>query len=57
MQDDAGADQHLLEHRAGAQELLVLLVGAEAHDAFDAGAVVPAPVEQDDLAPAGSWAT
>ena len=47
---DAGANEHPLELRAGAQELLVLVVGAEAHHALDAGAVVPAAVEQDDLA-------
>jgi hypothetical protein len=29
------------------------LVGAEAHDALDAGAVVPGAVEQDDLPAAG----
>ena len=52
-QNDAGPHQHVLEHRAGVQELLVFLVGAETHDLLDAGAVVPAPVEQDDLALGG----
>src|SRR5260370_937333 len=44
------ANQHRLEERASAEELLVVGLGAEAHDVFDAGAVVPAPVEQNDLA-------
>jgi hypothetical protein len=39
-----------MRSNSGAEELLVLLVGAEAHDALDAGAVVPAAVEQHDLA-------
>ena len=52
-QDDARADQHPLELRAGAQELLVLLVGAEAHHALHAGAVVPTAVEQHHLARRG----
>ena len=52
-QPDPAADEHPLELGAGAQELLVLLVGAEPHDPLDAGAVVPGPVEQDHLAPAG----
>ena len=49
-QDDAGADQQALEFRRGVEEVLVLLVGAEAHDALDAGPIVPAAVEQHDLA-------
>ena len=32
------------------QELLRLLLGAEAHHALDAGAVVPAAIEDHDLA-------
>ena len=52
-EDDPGADEHALELRAGAHELLVLLLGAEPHDALDAGAVVPGAVEQDDLAGGG----
>ena len=35
------------------EEPLVLLRGAEAQDVFDAGAVVPGPVEQDGLAGRG----
>ena len=45
-----GAHQHPLELRAGAQELLVLLLGAVAHHPLDVRAVVPAAVEQDHLA-------
>ena len=52
-QDDPRAHEHLLEQRAGAQEFLVLVVGAEAHDVLDAGAVVPAAIEQHDLAGRG----
>jgi len=37
----------------GGHELLVLGVGAEAHDSLDAGAVVPAAVEEDHLAGRG----
>src|SRR3954452_9151944 len=46
---DAVAHQHPLELWAGAQELAVLLVGAEAHHVLDAGAVVPGAVEEDEL--------
>src|SRR5699024_1993405 len=49
-QGDAGTHDHVLEHRDFAHELGVLRVGAEAHDALDAGAVVPGAVEEDDLA-------
>ena len=49
-QGDAGAHDHVLEHRDFAHELGVLSVGAEAHDALDAGAVVPGAVEEHDLA-------
>ena len=48
--DDPRAHEHPLELRARAQELLVLVLGAEAHDALDAGPVVPTAVEQDHLA-------
>ena len=46
----AGAHQHAFEFRHRSVELLVLLGSAETHYAFDSGAVVPAAVEQDDLA-------
>ena len=52
-QDDAVLDQQPLEDRALLQEPPVLLGRAEAHDVLDAGAVVPAAVEQDDLAGGG----
>src|SRR2546427_1931901 len=38
----ARAHQHFFKLRHGAEELLVLLIGAEAHDTLDTGAVVPA---------------
>src|SRR5262249_31610525 len=50
---DAGADDVPLELGAAFQEALVLLVGGEAHHALDAGAVVPAAVEDQDLAGRG----
>src|SRR5262249_38956536 len=40
----------LLDLRAELKEALVLLRSAESHDIFDAGAVVPAAVEDHDLA-------
>src|SRR5204863_292177 len=46
---DSRSHQHPLELRAGAHELLVLLLGAEAHHALDARPVVPGAIEQDDL--------
>ncbi len=42
-------DQRALERRARTHELLVLRVRAKAHDALDAGAVVPTAVEQHGL--------
>ena len=51
--DDPRPDEHALELGAAAKELPVLVLGAEAHHALDAGAVVPAAVEQDDLARRG----
>ena len=49
-QDDAGANQHLFELGNGAEKLLVLVVGAKAHDLLNPRAVVPAAVEEDDFA-------
>src|SRR5262245_22687803 len=49
-ENDAGAHEHPFELRHGAQKLLALLVRAKVHDPFDAGAIVPAAVEQNDLA-------
>src|SRR5580693_2132396 len=50
--DEPGSvlDEELLDDRAEFEKALVLLGRAEAHDVFDAGAVVPAPVEDHDLA-------
>ena len=45
-----GAHQDPLEARSRAHELLVLVLGAEAHHPLDAGAVVPTAVEEDHLA-------
>src|SRR5215471_10753040 len=53
--DDAGANQHFFEEGARSQELLIFLLCAEAHDALDASAVVPAPVEQNDLTGRGQF--
>src|SRR5262249_32038990 len=49
-QHDPGPHQHPLELGRAAKELLALRLGAEPHHPFDAGAVVPAAVEQDDFA-------
>src|SRR5580704_14523164 len=48
-EDDARANQHFFEEGARSQELLIFILSAEAHDMLNAGAVVPAPVEQNDL--------
>jgi hypothetical protein len=48
-QQDAVLDEHLLDGRRLPQEALVLLVGAEPHDALHPGPVVPGAVEQHDL--------
>ena len=47
---DPRAHQHPLELRAGAQELLVLVLRAVAHHPLHAAAVVPGAVEEHDLA-------
>src|SRR5580698_7290706 len=52
-EDDAGANQHALELRTGQHELLILCLGAEAHDPLDAGAVIPTAVEEHHLAGRG----
>ena len=52
-EDDAGTHQHALELGDRAEELLDVGLAAEAHDAFDAGTIVPAAVEQHDFAAAG----
>src|ERR1700716_2271919 len=50
---DAAVDDELLDERTELKKALVLLGRAEAHDVFDAGPVVPAPVEDHDLATGG----
>src|SRR4029077_8094349 len=50
-QDRAPLDDELLELRTELQEPLVLLRRAEAHDRLDAGAVVPAAIEDHHFAP------
>ena len=52
-QFDARADQHALELRYGAEELLVLLGGTEPHYPLDARTIVPTAVEQNDFAGCG----
>jgi hypothetical protein len=47
---DAGAHEHALEIRRLAHELEVFVGLAEAHHALHAGAVVPGPVIENDLA-------
>ena len=49
-QQDAVLDQQPFEDRALVEEAAVLLGRAEAEHVLDAGAVVPAAVEQDELA-------
>ena len=50
---DARVDHRLLDRRYLLEEPLRLLLGAESHDPLDAGAVVPAPVEDHDFAAGG----
>ena len=45
-----GVDHRLLDRGDLLEEPPRLLVGAEAHDPLDAGPVVPAAIEDDDLA-------
>src|SRR5205823_3206626 len=47
--DDPRVDHRLLERGNDFEEALDLLLGAEPHDALDAGPVVPAAIEDDDL--------
>ena len=49
-QDDSIVCDETLEGRADAQEPLILLLRAESHDVLDARPVIPAPVEDHDLA-------
>ncbi len=50
IEDDPGLDHGPLDGRCLLEEPLGLLGRAEAHDPLDAGAVVPAAIEDDDLA-------
>src|SRR6201982_3892759 len=52
-QDDPGVDDVSLDLRAKLEEALVLFLGAEAHDVFHAGTIVPAAIEDHDLAGGG----
>src|SRR5262249_26868853 len=50
---NAAVDNEQLELGADFEETAILLLRAEAHDMFDAGSVVPAAVEDHDLARGG----
>ena len=52
-QDNAVFHKHLLKGGSLVQEADVFLVGAKAHDALNAGAVVPRAVKDDDFALGG----
>jgi hypothetical protein len=52
-QRDAAIDDVSLDLRAQFQKAIALLLVDESHDALDTCAIVPAPVEDDDLA--GCW--
>ena len=49
-QNNARFDHAALHHRRAVEKLLHLLRGAKAHHPFDAGAVVPAAIENHNLA-------
>ena len=49
-EDETAADEHALELGAGTEEVPHLVLRAVAHDALDAGAVVPGAIEEDHLA-------
>src|SRR5699024_2181817 len=48
-QGDPRTEEHVLQHGYLTEELRVLGFGAETHDAFHTGPVVPGAVEEDDL--------
>src|SRR5262249_46348929 len=52
-EEDSGIDHLLLDGRSGLQEPARLLFGTETHDALDAGAIVPAAIEDHDFAGRG----
>ncbi len=49
-QHDAAVDHDLFDLRAKLEKAPVLLFSAKSHDEFNAGAIVPTTVEDDDLA-------
>src|SRR5271165_4952329 len=50
---NAGTDQHFFELRHRTEELFILIVGAKAHYALDAGTIIPAAVEEHHLTSSG----
>ena len=52
-QDDALADQKALEDGTVPEKLPVLFLGTKAHHVLNTGAVIPAPVEDDDFTSGG----
>lgn len=52
-QRQSAFDHDLLNEGDHFEEPMVLLFGAEAHDAFNAGTVIPAAIENDDLTSRG----
>ena len=51
--DDALADQKALEDGTVPEKLPVLFIGTIAHHVLNTGAVIPAPVEDDDFTSGG----
>jgi hypothetical protein len=51
--NDAAVDNVFFDFRAAGEETAVRFLGGEAHHVFDAGAIVPAAIEYDDLARGG----
>ena len=51
--DDALADQKALEDGAVPEKFPVLFIGTKAHHVLNPGAVIPAPVEDDDFTSGG----
>ena len=52
-QDDALADQKPLKRWTVPEKLPVLFLGTKAHHVLNSGAVIPAPVEDDDFTSSG----
>ncbi len=51
--DDALADQKALEDGTVPEKFPVLFLGTKAHHVLNTGAVIPAPVEDDDFTSGG----